>query len=146
MICMLLNYSLPVCVGGYIINGFVTKYPLVAILFTATPTGLQNPKSILKCSSSSQTRECFQLFNPLDGKATLFASILNVLWLSLVVHPLTKMRNVAMDITVVVDGAVLHQFIIVFVPPVLMGLFPDGAVSLLINLEMQHDGRSARIG
>jgi hypothetical protein len=58
-----------------------------------------------------------ELFNPLDGEAALFASsMINLLELSLVVYPFTKMRNVARDVTVVVDGAVLHQFFISLVP------------------------------
>jgi hypothetical protein len=32
-----------------------------------------------------------ELFNPLDGEAALFASIINLLELSLVVYPFTKM-------------------------------------------------------
>jgi hypothetical protein len=62
--------------------------------------------------------------DPVDSKAALFASIINLLRSSLAVHPLTKMRNVARDIAVVVDGVVLHQFIIGFVPLVTMGRFP----------------------
>ena len=68
--------------------------------------------------------ESVQFINPLDSKAALFASIVNLLRSSLVVHPLTKMRNVARDSTVVVDGVVLHQFIKGFVPLVLIGKFP----------------------
>ena len=57
-----------------------------------------------------------ELFNPLDGEAALFASSINLLESSLVVYPFTKMRNIARDITVVVDGVVLHQFFISLIP------------------------------
>jgi hypothetical protein len=57
-----------------------------------------------------------ELFNPLDGEAALFASSINLLESSLVVYPFTKMRNIARDITVVVDGVVLRQFFISLIP------------------------------
>jgi hypothetical protein len=57
------------------------------------------------------------IFNPLDSEAALFASsIIHLLESSLVVYPITEMMNVARDITVVVDGVVLHQFFISLVP------------------------------
>ena len=57
-----------------------------------------------------------ELFNPLDGEAALFASSINLLESSLVVYPFTKMRNVARDATVVVDGVILHQFFTSLIP------------------------------
>ena len=57
-----------------------------------------------------------ELFNPLDCEAALFASSINLLESSLVVYPFTKMRNIARDITVVLDGVVLHQFFISLIP------------------------------
>ncbi len=57
------------------------------------------------------------IFNTLNGEAALFASsIIHLLESSLVVYPITKMRNIARDVTVVVDGVVLHQFFISLVP------------------------------
>ncbi len=77
-----------------------------------------NDKDIQLCPFPLSSRDqvplkpkSVQLFIPFNGKAALFASIINLLQLSLIVDPLTKMRNVARDVAVVVDGAVLHQSI-----------------------------------
>ena len=65
-----------------------------------------------------------ELFNPLDGEDAFASSIIHLLESSLVVFPFTKMRNVARDITVVVDGVVLHQFFISLIQLDFLGQSP----------------------